>query len=65
MERYLFSLILDSCKFIWKPEWGRVIVIRLKNSLENNDNYKNFKMKIAPIDVIISRVFNKLTPIWK
>ena len=53
MERYLTSPLPDSCKISWKPEWGRVIVIRLKNSLGNNDNYENFKMTIAPIDGII------------
>ena len=53
MKRYLTSPLPDSCKIIWKPEWGRVIVITLKNSPGNNDNYENFKMTIAPIDEII------------
>ena len=53
MERYLTSPLPDSCKISWKPEWGRVIVIRLKNSTGNNDNYENFKITIAPIDGII------------
>jgi len=53
MERHFTSSLPDSCKFIWKLEWGRVIVIYLKNSPWNNDNYENFKMTIAPIDEII------------
>lgn len=35
MKRYITSPLPDSCKIIWKPEWGRVIVIRLKNSSGN------------------------------
>ncbi len=64
MERYLTSPIPDSCKFIWKLEWGRVIVIRLKNSPGNNHNYENFKMTIAPIDEIICGMLKSEITQW-
>ena len=63
MERYLTSPLPNSCKISWKPEWGRVIVIRLKNSTGNNDNYENFKITIAPIDgIIIGMLKSEITP---
>ena len=64
MERYLTSPIPYSCKFIWKLEWGRVIVIRLKNSPGNNHNYENFKMTIAPIDEIICGMLKSEITKW-
>jgi len=64
MERYFTSSLPDSCKFIWKPEWGRVIVIRLKNSIGNNHNYENFKMTIAPIDEIICGMLKSEITKW-
>lgn len=64
MERYLTSPLPDSCKIIWKPEWGRVIVIRLKNSPGNNENYENFKMTIAPIDGIICGMLKSEITQW-
>ena len=64
MERYLTSPLPDSCKIIWKPEWGRVIVIRLKNSPGNNENYENFKMTIAPIDGIICGMLKSEITHW-
>ena len=64
MERYLTSSLPGSCKFFWKPEWGRVIVIRLKNSPGYNDNYKNFKMTIAPIDEIVCGMLKSEITQW-
>lgn len=53
IDSFLTSPLPDSCKFNWKSEWGRVIIIRLKNSPGNNTNYENFKITIAPIDGFI------------
>ena len=64
IDSFLTSPLPDSCKIIWKPEWGRVIVIRLKNSLGNNDNYENFKMTIAPIDGIICGMLKSEITQW-
>jgi hypothetical protein len=53
IDSFLTSPLPDSCKFNWKSEWGRVIIVRLKNSPGNNTNYENFKLTIAPIDGFI------------
>ena len=49
-------------QFEWYQHWGKLIVIRLENTLEKGETYEKFKISICPIEgVVLGMIKEELT----